>query len=155
MKQAELLQIDANLVDDKQEVKPEVMRVNIDDLDIDWRYQQYIWQDKPFNGVAYFLDSNGALEAEQDYEDGFKRASRQWYEAGKLEDEYHYGRYGLHGPKREWYPSGQMKSDALYEYAILLSQKEWDAQGHLTRDYQIEETSADYIELQRRRSLRS
>src|SRR5690349_14653819 len=84
-------------------------RVNEDDLDMDWRYQPTLWKGKPFTGVGYELHANGTLVAETEYDEGFSRASREWYGPDQLREEHHYGPFGSHGVNRAWYPSGQLR----------------------------------------------
>jgi antitoxin component YwqK of YwqJK toxin-antitoxin module len=131
----------------------EPLRVNIDDLDMDWDYQQATWQDQPFTGIAYEIHPNGMLVAESDYERGFKRASRQWYAPGQLRYERRFGSYGPEGVGREWYPNGQLKSETVSEHGIPLSSKSWDEHGNLTQSYELRESEPAFAELQERRRL--
>jgi antitoxin component YwqK of YwqJK toxin-antitoxin module len=130
-------------------------RVNDEDLDIDWAYQQATWEGEPFTGVAFELHPNGMLVGETDYENGFKRATREWYGPGRPREEWHFGPYGLDGEGREWYPDGRLKTEGRWEYGIVLTRRTWDEQGNLTEDYSLAESDPEYATLEERRRLHS
>jgi antitoxin component YwqK of YwqJK toxin-antitoxin module len=130
------------------------MRVSIDELDYS-DYHVYLYQGKPFTGIAYESLADGRIVAEDSYVDGvLKGYSKEWYPTGELQSEVYYMSGALHGKCRQWYIDGTLKSEYLYEYGILITKKEWDENGKLFEEYKIDESDSRIETLEKFRELK-
>jgi antitoxin component YwqK of YwqJK toxin-antitoxin module len=90
---------------------------------------------EPFTGVTEEFYEDGRHESRNEFLDGtFHGLQREWYENGQLASEEATCLGQGHGYRREWYENGQLKLEALSEHGFLVSLKEWDEHGNLTRD---------------------
>ncbi|TWH50377.1 toxin-antitoxin system YwqK family antitoxin [Dulcicalothrix desertica] len=120
------------------------MRVSISELDYS-DYHVYIYQGKDFTGIAYENSNSGQLLAENSYVDGVLQGiSREWYENGQLHYEYYYESGALDGLCKEWYESGQLKIECLYKFGIIISKKQWNEDGKLIEEYELDEIDANF-----------
>ena len=122
-----------------------ILRVDYDELDISPDYTQYMYEGKPFTGIAFELWPNGRLRDEVNFVGGMKDGiSRSWSESGVLLDEgKHFENWG-HGIFREWYENGQLKREMEIELGILLHQRDWSETGELMEEYCLPEDSSDW-----------
>jgi len=96
---------------------------------------------KPFTGIAYFLATDGSVQAEEEYRDGLLWGSKkEWFRPGVLEREAECARGVRHGRFREWHENGRLAAEATYEYGIRTEGKRWDSEGNLIEDFHLEET---------------
>jgi antitoxin component YwqK of YwqJK toxin-antitoxin module len=109
-----------------------------------------------YNGVGFYVYSNGQLEIEANFKDGkedglvrmwyesgqlefegiFKDGkedglSRNWYENGQLKRETNYKDGEKEGLSREWYENGQLRKESYFKNGDLKSIKTWDEDGNL------------------------
>ena len=129
-------------------------RVSVDELDEGWT--QTLYEGKPFTGIAVEARPDGSPIAETEYRNGLAIGiERTWYPNHQLEMERHVSPWGLDGIDRRWRPDGRLQSEAVYEYGIQTSRKEWDEEGNVIHDTLLQEDDPDYARLQERRRLHS
>lgn len=115
---------------------------------------RYYCDGSPFTGVAYSLAPDGKLDSESEYRYGLAWGqARSWHRNGTLAYEAQFYRDVIHGTKREWHENGQMQTEVRCEYGITLSEKVWDDQGRLLKDYQLKESDSDYQSLLKYRRI--
>jgi len=132
------------------------MRINIEDLDITDDALTYLYEGKPFTGVAYELYPDGRLWSEQIYNDGMLEVpSKLWFPSGQLEKEVQPAR-GDYVLIRIWYESGQLKSEECIEHGILVHSQEWGEAGELIKEFHIKESDSTFsiLEIRRRNAAR-
>jgi antitoxin component YwqK of YwqJK toxin-antitoxin module len=112
------------------------------------------YDDDLFTGVGYTLHADGTLQDESEYREGsLHGVSRVWNSSGGLVEEAHW-RFGIFdGSVRTWHDNGRLAKEEQYEQGILLSRKEWDENGTLTREFQLSESDPAYKALLRAREL--
>jgi antitoxin component YwqK of YwqJK toxin-antitoxin module len=127
----------------------------IDDDELFWLYDgTYEWQDRPFTGIARSYYTNGDVSGEIEYVDGLQHGlARFFYAPGKLMGESHWRKNSLHGPKSEWFPSGNVRREALFEHAYLVRDRQWDESGNLMKDFTLTEDHPNFrlLEMSRKR----
>jgi len=132
-------------------------RVSHKDIDYSAEYGAggaYLWKGEPFTGIAYTTYQNGQLRSESEYKYGLGwGTSRSWYPDGTLRAESTLYRDALHGLSRTWSPPGQLRREIVAEFGIKVSEREWDEQGVLVKDYQIKEEDGNYKNLQKWRNI--
>jgi hypothetical protein len=90
-------------------VKPEMIRVDSDEIHVDYvgRDQFWMWQGKCFTGVSVEVGVDGHIVSETTYVDGIETGpNRNWYPDGKLESEGESIWNRPHGSYKTWYESG-------------------------------------------------
>lgn len=108
----------------------------------------------PYSGLAREQLADGTVLQEDMLVNGMKEGlSRGWHDNGTLRHELYYLHDGLHGLCREWYDNGQPRTEGTFEHGICVTEKKWDADGKLVKDYQINEADQLYPMLQRARRL--
>lgn len=122
-------------------------KVNFELLDFDYKLYLTTFRGKPFTGVAVEIGNTGILE-ETTFKDGLLSgmsiASRA---SGQLISSQEYDGDILHGEVKEWYPDGQLRRIAKYEFGILISETIRDLQGTLLSEYQIKKADPMYDRL--------
>jgi antitoxin component YwqK of YwqJK toxin-antitoxin module len=114
----------------------------------------FVRDGEPFTGTGRRLANNGAVIAEDRYENGIQEGrSRYWYSSGEPRGEAHFRHDSLHGPTKEWFQDGRLRRDAMFEHGILVSDKTWDETGKQTRDFEIKETDRSFRSLQKSRKI--
>ena len=114
----------------------------------------YTLNGSPFTGVACDYFPDGAVRSESQFKNGHQEGfAREWYENGVLKFEKSYLGESLHGVSKYWHPNGQLKDESVFEYAICLESKEWDENGRLVREFQIQPTDPAYQYLEQKRLL--
>ncbi len=112
---------------------------------------------KPFSGVAYELYSNGNLAYYRFYKNGLSHgAYRSFYENGSIKCQQMMA-YGFVAGKMEcFYENGNTKSLSYNELGIRLSCKEWDENGNLIVDKELNPDDSNYkILLMRREDFKT
>lgn len=105
---------------------------------------------EPFTGIAEFRDAKGGLTGEYEYREGLKWGkSRAWYTPGVPFQEGEFFMGTGHGKHREWYRNGKLKEEVDYELGFVVRRKQWDEDGDLTEDYEIQETERKYKDLEK------
>jgi antitoxin component YwqK of YwqJK toxin-antitoxin module len=127
-------------------------RVNIDELDSDYTEGGsiiYIWEGRPFTGIAYELNRDGNLVNETSYvegiEDGLKK---DWYPNGQPKSSTEMKWNRPHGNFTHWHVNGQKKYEGVAELGHDLNSQEWDESGKLINEYQIESDPKELASLE-------
>lgn len=114
-----------------------MLRVRYDELEEDeWGYR-YLWQGKPFTGIAFHISPEGQVLTEDTMTDGlYHGVCREWYESGKLKTEF----YSNMGHKRftwglEWFENGVLKRKVIIRDGYRVKEKLWDEEGKLVSEY--------------------
>lgn len=104
----------------------------------------------PYTGIGEVLDDGGGLIGEYEYRDGLKWGrSRTWYSPGvRFQDGLFFMGTG-HGQHREWYRDGSLKKELIYELGYVVRRKQWDEDGDLIEDYEIQESESKYKSLEK------
>lgn len=121
--------------------------INFEEIDYDYENRIYIHNEEAFSGIAFEVNSLNSLE-ETMIIGGLKNGYyREWYPLGILKIEVHLFNNIYHGLKWEWYESSNIKSQAIYEFGILIKENIWDDNGELVSKYQINENTSQYNSL--------
>ena len=105
--------------------------------------EDYWYLGKPFTGKAVELDAAGRLIDETEYVDGCQDGwDRSYYPEGQIAEECYYRRNLLHGVVREWYATGVLKREALFDFGFQIESKTWSESGELIAD-DLMDTSCD------------
>jgi len=127
-----------------------MIRIPYEELEFDDTL--YYHNGQPFTGVAFEQPEGGRVIGEIQYRygvpDGIKRL---WYDNGQPKREINYKLNIPHGVEREWFVDGRPKAERQYELGVLLSEREWDPEGELVKEYKIEPESAEFKRLEQRR----
>jgi len=102
-----------------------------------------------FTGIAFETRPDGSLESETAFRDGLQTGiCRRWSPSGALlvEDNFWIG--SKHGVCRTWFDGGQPASEATYEYSIKTSERTWDRNGRLLKDWRLAETDPNFASLE-------
>jgi antitoxin component YwqK of YwqJK toxin-antitoxin module len=122
-----------------------VIRIQADELEID--DYVYLYQGKPFSGVAYDNRPDGRLWSEQTLYAGVPDGpTRVWHENGALKLEKYFKLGRLHGPLKEWNADGTPLSEAVYELGICIERRTWT--GGAVTEYRIDPTSVEFRKLE-------
>lgn len=96
----------------------------------------YLYKDKPFIGIAYDVCPEYYLEAL--YYDGIKYGYQQWYwSKSKMSNVEMVGGMA-HGDIYFWFENGKPKEVSENKFGITLSEKEWDINGELIREFTLQ-----------------
>jgi hypothetical protein len=128
-------------------------RVNWDDLKLE-DDNTYSYQGLPFTGWATESFPDGRLRGETPIVDGVEKGvARDWHENGQLKLEEGRLGGGLHGVARLWDPDGQLRREARGEFGIRIASREWDRQGNLVNEYELQPAGGNYQELMLKRRM--
>lgn len=128
-------------------------RVSLNDLWYDEHRGLYTLHGVPFTGVTFTIEW-GVLTFEAEYRDGLRSGLlRRWHRGEELAAGGTFLADTIQGIYREWHRNGQLALEQVGEYGILLSEKKWDEQGRLVKEYAIEEGTGDWESLQERREM--
>ncbi|MFF5189746.1 toxin-antitoxin system YwqK family antitoxin [Streptomyces sp. NPDC000345] len=111
-------------------------RIDIDDPAVDMDHiQRLLYRGELFTGeVVEHL--GGALVSLECYEDGLRHGpNREWYKDGSLRSEGTAQRGRPVGVSREWHPNGTLAHERVFadDGLTMLSDHEWDEDGQPTR----------------------
>ncbi len=97
----------------------------------------WYFEGKPFTGITVEKYENGQKRGERTYKDGKVHGLYTfWYENGQKKEREYTLRFGkLHGLYTRWYRNGQKNWERTHKDGELISEKEWDEDGNLTREY--------------------
>jgi antitoxin component YwqK of YwqJK toxin-antitoxin module len=114
----------------------EVPRIDIDDLEVDMDHgQRLLYRGEQFTGeVVEHL--GGVLVSLDVYEHGVRHGpSREWYEDGTLRSEGRARGGRPVGVLREWHPNGELAAERAFaeDGLTMLSDRAWDENGQPTR----------------------
>jgi hypothetical protein len=109
----------------------------------------WLYQGRPFTGVAYTLGPDGTVASEQEFREGL-RWGFAWerYRSGQIYSETMFYRDVLHGRAKEWHKHGQLAEEGEYEYGITIWKKKWDEDGALVEEYELAEADSNFSLLQ-------
>lgn len=98
-----------------------------------------------FSGVAFEINSNGAIRSETTYVGGCQDGlARHWDRDGQLRSEGTYYGSSDHGVLREWYPDGRLQAEILVEFGAIISERRFDEDGNLTCSKDIDPNCPAY-----------
>ncbi|WP_326668279.1 hypothetical protein [Streptomyces canus] len=107
-----------------------------DDLDFD-EDLIYTYRGELFTGIGY-EESEGRRISEIRYVNGRQEGvSRGWHADGSLSEEASYRQNVLHGQRVRYDIDGHVRLEENYEYGILLSSIERDAEGEITDTFEL------------------
>lgn len=130
-----------------------MFRVDYEELEPSDDFLLMHYAGKPFTGIAFENDENGVLFTETSFIEGQKNGvSRKWSDSGNIVLEEWFALNSLHGPFREWYENGSIKIDSLYELGVCVREQEWDENGNVIKNYQIDESGRQFATLKKLRS---
>ncbi|WP_405873883.1 MULTISPECIES: toxin-antitoxin system YwqK family antitoxin [unclassified Streptomyces] len=110
-----------------------------DDLDFD-EDLIYTYRGELFTGVGY-EESDGRRISEIHYVNGRQEGvSRGWHADGSLCEETSYRQNVLHGTRFRYDTEGHVRLEEKYEYGILLSKVERNAQREVTDTFELTPT---------------
>ncbi|WP_299589485.1 hypothetical protein [uncultured Microbulbifer sp.] len=113
-----------------------------------------LYKGKPFTGVVFDEDA-GQVIGETQYKDGMLDGiTRTWFRNRQLRSESCFVENRRHGPDKEWYESGVMKSDTMYEHGIIVKKVDWDLDGKIIKSYELMEDDPGFELLELRRKSR-
>ncbi|WP_329550609.1 toxin-antitoxin system YwqK family antitoxin [Streptomyces sp. NBC_00696] len=113
--------------------------VSDDDLDFD-EDLIYTYRGELFTGIGY-EEPDGLRISEIRYVNGRQDGvGRGWYADGILCEETSYRQNVLHGKRVRYDTEGRVRLEEKYEYGILLSKVERDAEGDVTSNYELKQT---------------
>lgn len=126
-------------------------RISYDQLEFEGEICRF--QGPPFTGIAVEEDEDGRVVSEAQYRHGIKDGTtRVWYNNGQLKYEANYKMGAANGLRKEWYEDGKLKAERLREVGISVREREWDRNGNLTREYDIDPAGDQYRLLERWRA---
>ena len=97
----------------------------------------------PFTGICYDTyhaeQKSDQISDETSYYQGTKHGfERIWYSGGGIECEYELKNGYPHGVSWEWFLNGFLKSETLWKHNITITNREWNDQGDLINEYNID-----------------
>src|SRR4028119_647670 len=105
-------------------------------------------------GIGYELNSAGKLINETSYVDGREDGSEKiWYPNGQTESVIEVKWNRPHGKFQHWYEDGKIKDKGVCELGYVVKRKEWDKNGNLINEYNIENDPESYKQLLRERKI--
>lgn len=123
-------------------------RVKDDQLDFDENLIYYL-DGRRFTGIGY-EEVPGKEISEIKYVNGVQDGpAREWYPSGQLKSESIYRDNVLHGHDRKFREDGSLASEKHYEHGVLVRSVEWDENGHPVSSFEISEDSPSYDILRR------
>ncbi|MEU1520538.1 hypothetical protein ABZ490_52080 [Streptomyces sp. NPDC005811] len=112
------------------------IRIDVDDPEVDMdNRQRLLFRGELFTGEAV-EHQDGALVSLECYEEGLRHGpNREWYEDGRLRSEGTARRGRPVGVSRAWHPSGLLAHERVFadDGLTMLSDHEWDENGQPTR----------------------
>jgi antitoxin component YwqK of YwqJK toxin-antitoxin module len=134
-----------------------MQRVNIDEIDTEYTTSGspvYTCQGKPFTGIADELNIDGKLINETSYLDGMEDGIEKfWYPNGQSESVSEVKGNRPHGKFQHWYEDGKIKYEGVCELGYVVKRKEWDKNGNLINEYNIENDPERYKQVLREREI--
>lgn len=111
----------------------------------------YFYLGERFTGIG-FDDVPGFGLSEISYRDGMQEGpARDWYPSGQLKSEAIYRRNLLHGRSREFREDGSLASEEIHEFGIHIRSATYDERGTESVTFTLSEDSPNYGILQRLR----
>lgn len=115
-------------------------RIQFDDLLYD-DSGSYLFEGRPFSGVAYDCFPDGAVRSEAQFVNGRQLGrAREWHENGNVKSDGEFLGDVAHGAQTEYYSSGRPKRKSVFEFGICLESVEWSEQGLVTNRTRLEAT---------------
>lgn len=133
-----------------------ILRINFDSLSAEFGRDgvTYLWEGKPFTGIAFEEDTEGDLISETSYvngiQDGFEK---RWFSEDRQESYCEIKFNRPHGAFVYWYPSGKIKLEGKSELGSVLFSRKYDETGNLIEEYKIEDNPKHLEDLERERKI--
>ena len=90
----------------------------------------FLFDSRPFTGVAIDRNESGMVISEVPFVDGFEHGlSRAWHPNGRLALERPYIHGESHGLAHEWFEDGSLKSETAFEYGVMMKRELRDRTG--------------------------
>jgi hypothetical protein len=106
---------------------------------------RYHYQGAWFTGWA--VSNDRGFREEQEFRYGFRWGPGLVYAPdGHLIQESNFRMDLLHGIQREW-EEGRLTQEARYEHGILVREREWDASGRMTKDFERPDDDAHLLKM--------
>ncbi len=110
--------------------------VNYDDLEMDGD-GIFLWEGKPFTGIAFEMYPNGQISAEDDMVEGVVHGFvREWYPSGELKLERYDKLSERHSWSREWFVNGTLKRETTLADGVRTKELIWNEAGELVSQYE-------------------
>jgi antitoxin component YwqK of YwqJK toxin-antitoxin module len=117
----------------------------IDEAELDLDEDIRLYEGKPFTGIARAYHPDKSIRKELPFLNGFREGlCKEWHSNGCLHREWVAVRGVIDGKACEWHANGAMKSIAHYSRGVELSYEEWDDNGTLIMERQINKQSELY-----------
>jgi len=111
----------------------------------------YFYAGKRFTGVSYD-DVPGYGLSEITYLDGLQEGpARDWYASGQLKSEANFHRNVRHGVSREWAESGELQKEDLYEFGVHVRSHVFGDCGEVTVAFELSDESPNFALLKQMR----
>jgi hypothetical protein len=121
----------------------DLIRVNEEELT--FNDDQRLHNGIPFTGIGYEAYSDSRLKREATYYDGFQEGLvQEWFPNGNLKCQWHAEHGRAVGNLLNWHENGVLYSKAEYEFGVKISYREWNNNGTLIIDEQIDPSSKMY-----------
>lgn len=125
-----------------------MLRVNTDLIEFTEDYV-YLLDGKPFTGVGYETNDDGAIISEMEFQNGMQHGTtRGFYPTGQIKREAQYQHNTLDGLVRDWDETGVLEREDEYERGVCVRRKSRDSSGQLSVCYQLDENDPQFTTLQ-------
>lgn len=109
---------------------------------------------KPFSGIVYEKRNDGGWD-EVTMVNGIQSGiTREWYPTGILKVEKHMENNYVHGMKWEWNNKGEMISEEVFEFGILVRRFEFDNHNRKIEVFEISSKDPHFKNLEGLRKAR-
>ncbi len=88
---------------------------------LDWKDDVFLYEDKPFSGVAVSKYKNGQMSKRYEFKDGkYHGTTREWYENGERSAMTQFENGKRHGPNVYWDETGKEIKRQKYEHDVVV-----------------------------------
>lgn len=92
----------------------------------------FLFDSRPFTGVAIDRNNSGAIISEVPFVDGRQHGlARTWHANGRPSLERPYVHGESHGLAHEWFEDGSLKSETVFEFGTMMKRELRDRTGTL------------------------
>lgn len=140
----------------------------------------FMYNQQPFNGIAFANNKSGKLLYEKDFENGKEIKNRNyyaaitdstphlkfetqikdgkrnglrkgWYYSGKLKFEGYFKKGWNNGSYKNWYENGNLEKESFFEMGVKVgSYKNWSSSGKLIKERYYQKTTSTSSKLVKR-----
>ncbi|HYF36956.1 MAG TPA: hypothetical protein VD994_16785 [Prosthecobacter sp.] len=94
---------------------------------LQWKNDIYLWEGKPFTGVAKDQHPDGKPKGEYPFKEGkLHGVVREWWDNGQLSTETNFDDGQRHGLNRYWSKAGNLMKEQLYDRDKSVTEKHYD-----------------------------